>query len=197
MLPTAAPPLPLPQRTPVWPPRVKFTSLAIMGVNKSATSAAQQLDHLSIHPSIHPGENNHQQLIQSIIYIQFEALRSLFPFFTPHRCCFTRVLPPPHTTHIFFFFFCLRKRSMPQCSLIHPELAMNSSGTPPASPPYPIAVRGSPGGRFCANMQMSLCPSNDSGTKLHPFRPPKYGGVHPPPPTHTALFLTKKKKAQI
>ncbi|TDH12669.1 hypothetical protein EPR50_G00049360 [Perca flavescens] len=38
------------------------------------------------------------------------------------------------------------KRSMPQHSLIHPELVVNSSGTPPASPPYPIAVRGHQGG---------------------------------------------------
>uniref|UniRef100_G3P809 Uncharacterized protein n=1 Tax=Gasterosteus aculeatus TaxID=69293 RepID=G3P809_GASAC len=39
-----------------------------------------------------------------------------------------------------------KKRSMPQRSLIHPELVVNSSGTPPASPPYPLAVRGHQGG---------------------------------------------------
>ncbi|KAJ4942493.1 hypothetical protein JOQ06_012359 [Pogonophryne albipinna] len=38
------------------------------------------------------------------------------------------------------------KRSMPQRSLIHPELVVNSPGTPPASPSYPIAVRGHQGG---------------------------------------------------
>ncbi|KAJ0019302.1 hypothetical protein NQD34_006871, partial [Periophthalmus magnuspinnatus] len=42
-----------------------------------------------------------------------------------------------------------RKRSMPQCSVVHPELAVNFSGVPPASPrslhpaiPSPIAVWG-------------------------------------------------------
>ncbi|CAG5922302.1 unnamed protein product [Menidia menidia] len=38
------------------------------------------------------------------------------------------------------------KQSMRWCSLVHPELAMNSPGMPPASPTYPITVEGHHGG---------------------------------------------------
>lgn len=165
-------------------PWVKFTGLAIMGVNNPVLSVTV-LPVLSStqHPSL---ENRHRPPTPLIYHLY--PIWGIMIFFLP--------LPPPlfpissvslslsltsgFTSVLSFFFFLFPAEAINAVALSHSpwtggELLRSAASLSTLS----RRSLGSPGGRLCANMQMSLCPCNDSVVRLHPLYM-----VERPPTTH-------------
>lgn len=156
-----------------------------MGVNNSGTlNDCATCVGLGITPI--PGKQRHSPLTPLIYHLYpiwgtviFFSTSSLFPI--------SSVSPSLEFLLLFCLFFspteAINGAALSRSPWTGGELLQNAASLSTLSHRSP----GSPGGRLCANMQMRLCPSNDSGGRIHPsiwwrLRDEVQAPPKPPPP---------------